>query len=79
MRRGMDLRIAETIMGHALRQKDVPGQYLSCSDDDLLSANNCMRFDNGKTDIWLATRTKENPAVTATGNHASKTRGAPET
>ena len=77
MRSGMDPRIAETIMGHALRQKDVPGRYISFSDEDLLRAINGMRFDNGKTEIWLARRAKENPTVAAVGNHASKTRAKP--
>ncbi len=74
MRSGMDPRISETIMGHALKQKDVPGRYIVFSDADLVRAINGMSFDHGKTEIWLARRTKQNPAGKTAGNDASKTR-----
>ncbi len=74
MRSGVDSRISESIMGHALRQKDVPARYIAFNDHDLVRAIDRMSFDHGKTEVWLARQAKENPAVRATGNHASKTR-----
>jgi len=59
MRSGMDPRISETIMGHALKQKDVPGRYIAFSDADLVRAIDGMSFDHGKTEIWLARRAKK--------------------
>ena len=58
MRSGMDPRISETIMGHALKKKDVKHRYLHVSDEDLVRAINRMKFDFGKTQIWIASQTK---------------------
>lgn len=66
MRSGMDFEIRDTIMGHALKKKDVSRTYGRISDEDLIRAVDGMRFDHGETDIWVATATKTNPGG---GNH----------
>jgi integrase len=67
MRSGMDPRISETIMGHALKKKDVKHRYLHVSDEDLVRAINVMRFNKGATEIWIAGQNKSRKADDPTG------------
>jgi integrase len=48
--------IADAIVGHGDRKKDVKSRYLSISDSDLLDAIDRMRFDFGETDIRVSER-----------------------
>lgn len=64
MRSGMDFEMREAILGHA---RGIAGRYGRISDDYLIRAINRMTFDNGKTEIWVARREKENPEVAASG------------
>jgi hypothetical protein len=54
MRSGLDFRISETIMGHALKRKNIAGRYLAISDSDLVREIDKMEFDQGSTEIWVA-------------------------
>lgn len=67
MRSGIDSRISERILGHALKKKDVSGRYLSVSDEDLIRAIDRMRFDHGETKIWLNRQEKQNPEAATSG------------
>ena len=53
MRSGMNLLIADMIVGHGDRRKDVRAVYLTVSDNDLVREINKMKFDIGETEIWL--------------------------
>lgn len=59
MKSGMDFEIREAIMGHS---RGIAGRYGRISDEDLVRAVDRMRFDNGKTEIWIARPKKEKPA-----------------
>lgn len=59
MKSNMDYEIREAIMGHG---RGIAGRYGRISDADLVRAINGMRFDNGKTEIWIARPKKEKPA-----------------
>ena len=61
MRSGVHLAIADIIMGHGNRKKDVKSLYLSISDADLLAAIDTMEFDTGETDIWATERGNATP------------------
>jgi integrase len=69
MKSGMHPQISETIMGHALRKKDVQGRYLMIGDEDLIRAIDRMRFDWDRTQVWFARslQKKENPAERTAG------------
>ena len=51
MRSGVHPVIADMIVGHGNRKKDLKSLYISVSDADLLDAIDRMRFDFGDTDI----------------------------
>jgi integrase len=54
MRSGVHPVIADMIVGHGNRKKDVQSLYLTVSDADLVAAIDRMRFDIGETEIWVA-------------------------
>ena len=54
----MDYQIAETIMGHTLKGKNVSDRYGRISDEELISAIDQMTFDHGETEIFVARRQK---------------------
>jgi len=56
MRSGVHPDVADAIVGHAGRKKDVRSRYLSFSDADLLKAIDRMSFDHGDTDIRVTVR-----------------------
>jgi len=58
MRSRVHPAIADAIVGHGDRLKDVRSRYLSISDADLLDAIDRMRFDFGDTDIRVTVREK---------------------
>jgi integrase len=53
MRSGLHPLIADAIVGHGDRKKDVRSVYLSISDEDLVREIDRMRFDLGETEIWV--------------------------
>ncbi len=53
MRSDVHPAIADMIVGHGNRKKDVQSLYLSISDADLLAAIDAMEFDTGETEIWV--------------------------
>jgi integrase len=59
MRSGVHPAIADMIVGHGNRKKDIQSLYLSVSDADLLEAIDKMTFDHGETKIWVMERGKE--------------------
>jgi integrase len=48
--------IADAIVGHGDRKKDVKSRYLSISDADLLDAIDRMKWDSGETEIHVTVR-----------------------
>jgi len=56
MRSGVHPVIADMIVGHGNRKKDVQSLYISISDADLLDAIDRMIFDNEETEIWVTVR-----------------------
>jgi integrase len=68
MRSGLDFEMREAILGHA---RGVAGRYGRISDDDLVRAVNGMRFNVGKTEIWVARREKENPRRAILGKNSN--------
>jgi integrase len=53
VRSGMNLLIADMIVGHGDRRKDLRSVYLTAGDHDLVREIDMMRFDIGETEIWL--------------------------
>jgi integrase len=53
-RSGMDYQIAESIMGHWFKGKNVSDRYGRISDQELISAIDLMTFDHGNTEILVA-------------------------
>ena len=56
MRSGVHPVIADMIVGHGNRKKDVQSVYLTVSNADLVAAIDRMKFDSGDTEIWVAER-----------------------
>lgn len=56
MRSRVHPAIADAIVGHGDRKKDVRSLYLSISDADLLDAVDRMVYDHGETDIRVTVR-----------------------
>jgi len=56
MRSGVHPAIADMIVGHGNRKKDVQSLYLTVSDADLVDAIDRMKFDKGETEIWVTER-----------------------
>ncbi len=52
MRSGLHPLIADAIVGHGDRKKDVKSVYLTISDADLVREIDRLSFDHGKTEIW---------------------------
>ncbi len=52
MRSGLHPLIADAIVGHGDRKKDVKSVHLTISDADLLREIDRLTFDHGKTEIW---------------------------
>ncbi len=52
MRSGLHHLIADAIVGHGDRKKDVKSIYLTIGDADLVKEIDKLTFDHGKTDIW---------------------------
>jgi hypothetical protein len=52
MRGGLHLLIADAIVRHGDRKKDVKSVYLRISDQDLVTEIDQLTFDHGKTEIW---------------------------
>jgi hypothetical protein len=48
--------IADMIVGHGNRKKDVQSLYLTVSDADLVAAIDRMKFDRGETEIRVGRR-----------------------
>jgi integrase len=67
-RSGIDFEIREAIMGHSI---GIAGRYGRFSDDDLVRAINPMRFDRGRTEIWVARPKKENPEEATSGKNSN--------
>jgi integrase len=53
-RNNMDPAIAESIMGHWFKEKSVNNRYGRISDEELIRAVDSMTFDNGDTEIIVA-------------------------
>jgi hypothetical protein len=56
MRSSVHTAMANDIVNHGDRKKDVRSLYLSISDKDLLDAIDRMRFDFGETEIRVTVR-----------------------
>lgn len=52
MRSGLHPLIADAIVGHGDRKKDVKSLYLTINDADLVREIDRLTFDHGKTEIW---------------------------
>jgi len=52
MRSGLHPLIADAIVGHGDRKKDVKSVYLTISDEDLVREIDRLTFDHGETEIW---------------------------
>ncbi len=52
MRSGLHPLIADAIVGHGDRRKDVKSLYITISDEDLVREIDRLTFDHGKTEIW---------------------------
>lgn len=52
MRSGLQPLIADAIVGHGDRRKDVKSLYIAISDEDLVREIDRLTFDHGKTEIW---------------------------
>jgi integrase len=57
-RSGMDYQIAESIMGHWFKGKNVNDRYGRISDHELIQAIDRMTFDHGETEIFVTQRKK---------------------
>jgi integrase len=53
MRSGLHPVIADAIVGHGDRKKDVKSLYIEINDADLVREIDRMKFDQGETVIWL--------------------------
>jgi len=51
-RSGLHPLIADAIVGHGDRKKDVKSLYLTINDEDLVREIDRLTFDHGKTEIW---------------------------
>jgi hypothetical protein len=49
---GLHPLIANAVVGHGDRKKDVKSLYLTINDEDLVSEIDRLTFDHGKTEIW---------------------------
>ncbi len=49
---GLHPLIADAIVGHGDRKKDVKSLYLTINDADLVREIDRLTFDHGKTEIW---------------------------
>ena len=58
MRSGLHPLIADAIVGHRDRKKDVRSVYLSISDEDLVREIDRVRFDLEETEIWSKNETE---------------------
>jgi hypothetical protein len=52
MRSGLRPLIADAIVDHGDRNKDVKSLYLTINDADLVREIDRLTFDHGKTEIW---------------------------
>ena len=52
MQSGLHPLIADAIVCHRDRKKDVKSLYLSVNDEDLVREIDWLTFDHGKTEIW---------------------------
>ena len=52
MRNDLKPLIADAIVGHGDRKKDVKSLYSTISDADLVREIDHLTFDHGKTEIW---------------------------
>jgi len=50
----MDPQIAEAILGHWFRGRNVNDRYGRIRDDELIRAIDGMTFDHGETEIFVA-------------------------
>jgi integrase len=57
-RSGMDYQIAESIMGHWFKGKNVNDRYGRISDQELIQAIDRMTFDHGETEIFATLKKK---------------------
>ena len=57
-RSGMDFQIAESIMGHWLKGKNVSDRYGRISDQELIQAIDSLTFDHGETEIIVPSKRK---------------------
>jgi integrase len=60
-RSGMDYQIAESIMGHWFKGKNVNDRYGRISDQELIQAIDRMTFDHGETEIFVAQKKTPSP------------------
>jgi len=56
MRSRVHPAIADAIVGHGDRKKDIKSLYISISDTDLLDAIDRMKWDSGETEILVTVR-----------------------
>lgn len=56
MRSGVHPVIADMIVGHGNRKKDLQSLYISMSDADFVAAIDRMKFDSRDTEIWVGGR-----------------------
>jgi hypothetical protein len=54
IRSGLHPLIADAIVGHGDRKKDVKSLYLTINDEDLVREIERLSLDHGKTEIWGA-------------------------
>ena len=54
MRSGLHPIIADAIVGHGDRKKDVKCLNLAINDADLVGEFDKLTFDHGETEIWLS-------------------------
>jgi hypothetical protein len=52
MRSGLHPLVADAIVGHGDRKKNVKSVYLPISDADLVREIDKLAFDHGKTETW---------------------------
>jgi hypothetical protein len=52
MKSGLHPVIADAIVGHGDRKKDMKSLYLTIKDADLLGETDGLTFGHGKTEIW---------------------------
>ncbi len=56
MRSRVHQGVADIIIGHGNRKKDIRSLYLMIRDANLLEAIDAMEFEHGETAIWLIER-----------------------